>query len=172
MDFQPWIAELMGWPLNFGDEAPFLLIHINHPGSLDLFGWILMSDESRPFLSGMSFNLLSQGLMDAAGNSQGRLNYRNPSICGWRKRRIWSHGSVIESSCCSCRGSRFHSEQNGSSQSSVTPVPKIQCPALAPMGTTHMWFIHIYTGKGTHTTKINTSFKTWNHLTQLPDIET
>ena len=54
--------------------------------------------------------------------------------------RGWWGGSVVNSTCCSCWGSRFTSQHSrGGSQPSITPVPGIWCPLLISVGTTHSW---------------------------------
>ena len=45
--------------------------------------------------------------------------------------RVWSGGSAVKSTCCSCRGFRFGAERlNGFSQPPVTPVPGDLIPLL------------------------------------------
>lgn len=83
----------------------------------------------------MSFKLLNQGLMDAVGNSEGRLSYKVPAICGWGKKRgtgpmahDWTVAAVAEGP----------DSILSTHMAAVTPVPSIWCPSLAPMGTVHM----------------------------------
>jgi hypothetical protein len=76
------------------------------------------------------------------GKIPGALSHQEGSMMDWRD------GSVVKSTCCSCRGPRFGSQHScGCSQPSVTSVSVDLTPFASSESTAYTWCTDICAGK-------------------------